>query len=129
MGLLSLAIWAPIAFGVLLLATTDVSWLALAAFVLIGAQSSMINVAVITRFQSAVPAGVRGRVMALVIALATAAAPLGMALGGVVGDLWRSSLPMVFAASGAAIAMLATFSWTSRDFGRFFSREDPVCEA
>lgn len=111
-----------VAGGLLLLATTDVSSLALAAFVLIGAQSSMINVAVITRFQSAVPASVRGRVMALVIAVATAAAPLGMAFGGVVGDLWRSSLPTVFAASAAAIAILATFSWTSAGFSRFFER-------
>lgn len=119
---------AGVAGGVLLLATTDVSWLALAAFVLMGAQSSMINVAVITRFQSAVPASVRGRVMALVIAVATAAAPLGMAFGGVVGDMWRSSLPTVIAASGAAIAILATFGWTSAAFGRFFSREESLAE-
>lgn len=120
---------AGVAIGVLLLATTDVRWLALAAFVLIGAQSSMINVAVITRFQSAVPASLRGRVMALVIAVATAAAPLGMAFGGIVGDMWRSSLPTLFAASGAALAVLATLSWTSAAFGGFFSREESVCEA
>lgn len=59
--------------------------------------------------------------MALVIALSTAAVPLGMAPGGVAGDLWRHSLPLVLAASGTAIGILATIGWTLRDFGRFFS--------
>jgi MFS family permease len=106
-----------VAAGVLLLAATDSTWLALAAFVAIGALSSTINVTVITAFQSAAPANVRGRVMALVIALGTAAVPIGMGLGGVLGDRWRNSLHLVFAASGVAIALLAGLSWAVRGFG------------
>jgi predicted MFS family arabinose efflux permease len=109
-----------VAAGVLLLAATDSTWLALAAFVAIGALSSFINVTVITAFQSAVPADVRGRVMALVIALGTAAVPIGMALGGVLGDRWRNSLQVVFAGSGVAIALLAGLSWAVRGFGSVF---------
>ena len=109
-----------VAAGVLLLAATDATWLALAALVAIGALSSFINVTVITAFQSAVPAGVRGRVMALVIALGTAAVPIGMALGGVLGDRWRNSLHLVFAGSGVAIVLLAGLSCAVRGFGDVF---------
>jgi MFS transporter, DHA3 family, macrolide efflux protein len=111
---------AGVAAGVLILAATASTWFALAAFVAIGAQSSIINVTVISAFQSAVPPEVRGRVLALVIALSTAAVPIGMGLGGVLGDRWRTSLPLVFVASGLAIATLAALSWILRGFGSVF---------
>jgi MFS transporter, DHA3 family, macrolide efflux protein len=113
---------AGVAAGVLLLAATASTWVALAAFIGIGALSSIINVTVLTGFQSAVPPDVRGRVMALVIALSTAAAPLGMGLGGMLGDHWRSSLHLVFAGSGIAIASLAIVSSVLRGFGSVFER-------
>jgi MFS family permease len=109
-----------VAGGVMLLAASASTRVALAAFVAIGALSSIINVTVITAFQSAVPADVRGRVMALVIALSTAAVPIGMGIGGVLGDHWRSSLPLVFAGSGVAIAILAGLSTVLRGFGDVF---------
>jgi predicted MFS family arabinose efflux permease len=109
-----------VAAGVLVLAATASTWFALAAFVAIGAQSSIINVTVISAFQSAVPPDVRGRVLALVIALSTAAVPIGMGLGGVLGDRWRTSLPLVLGGSGLAIAALAGVSWVSRAFGSVF---------
>jgi MFS family permease len=109
-----------IAGCVLLVAATHSAWLALAAFVLVGALSSIVNVTVITAFQTAVPSDVRGRVMSLVIAVSTAAVPIGMGLGGVMGDLWRGSLPVVFAGCGAAIAMLVGFSWRIGGFGDVF---------
>lgn len=88
------------------LAATRVTWLALASFIAIGALSSVINVTVITTFQAAVPTEIRGRVMALIIVLSTAAVPIGMGLGGVMGDLWRGSLPLVFVGCSVAIAIL-----------------------
>lgn len=109
-----------VAAGVLLLAASTSIWVALAAFVAIGALSSIINVTVITAFQSTVPPDVRGRVMALVIALSTAAVPIGMGIGGVLGDRWRNSLPLVFAGSGVAIAVLAGSSSVLPGFGSVF---------
>jgi predicted MFS family arabinose efflux permease len=97
--------------------------LALAAFVAIGALSSIINVTVITAFQSAVPPEVRGRVLALVIALSTAAVPVGMGLGGVLGDRWPRSLELVFAGSSVGIALLAGLSWAVPGFGGVFAGE------
>lgn len=72
---------------------------------------------VVTAFQSAVPTEVRGRVMALVIVVSTAAVPIGMGLGGVMGDLWRGSLPLVFAGCGAAIAILIAVGSRLPGFG------------
>jgi predicted MFS family arabinose efflux permease len=106
-----------IACCVLALAATSEGWVALATFVTIGILSSVINVTVITTFQSAVPTGVRGRVMALVVALSTAAVPIGMGLGGVMGDLWRGSIPLVFSVCGGAIAILIAVSMQMPGFG------------
>lgn len=114
---------AGVAASVLVLAGTASTWLALAAFVAIGGLSSIINVTVITAFQSAVPPDIRGRVMAVVIALSTAAVPIGMGLGGVLGDRWRNSLQVVLAGSGGAIAALVGVSWAVRDFGAVFDRK------
>jgi MFS family permease len=103
-----------IACGVLVLAAANAAWVAFAAFSAIGALSSLINVIVITAFQSAVRSDVRGRVMALVITVSTAAVPLGMGLGGIMGELWGAWLPRVFAGCGLAIAMLIASSWWMR---------------
>lgn len=117
-----------VAAGVMLLAASASPWVALAAFIAIGALSSIINVTVITAFQSAVPPDVRGRVMALVIALSTAAVPIGMGLGGMLGDRWRSSLHLVFAGSGVGIAILAGLSFVLRGFGGVFERFHGECD-
>jgi hypothetical protein len=82
----------------------------------------VVQVTVITAFQSTVAPDVRGRVMALVVALSTAAVPVGMALGGVLGDHWRGSLHLVFAGSGVTIAILAGSSSVVRGFDDAFER-------
>lgn len=76
---------------------------------------------VFTAFQSGVPPTVRGRVMALVVALSTAAVPIGMGLGGVLGDRWRTSLGLVFLVSGVGMAALAGLSCTLRGFADVFA--------
>lgn len=109
-----------IASAVVLLGVSDSSWFALGAFGAIGALSAMINVTVMTAFQSGVPADVRGRVMGLLIALSTAAVPIGMGLGGVMGDHWRSSLRLVLVGCGTTMGLLAGVSWTVRSFDSVF---------
>jgi MFS transporter, DHA3 family, macrolide efflux protein len=99
-----------------LLLSSHVLWLALGAFALIGLLSSVINVIVVTRFQTTVSSEMRGRVMALVVALSSAATPIGMTLGGVLGELWRESLTMVFAGCGGAIILLAAAATRASGF-------------
>jgi MFS family permease len=114
---------AGIGMSVLLLAAARRPEAALASFVAIGALSSAINVGILTTFQARLPSYVRGRVMALVIVLSTAAAPLGMAAGGVMGDLWRESLPAVFAGCGAAIVLLAVAASRVSGFSELLERQ------
>jgi predicted MFS family arabinose efflux permease len=111
---------AGVAVCVLLLSATGSPHVALAAFAGIGVCSSMVNVTVLTAFQSVPPPGVRGRVMALVIALSTASVPLGMAAGGIAGDRWPAALPLVFAGCGVAIAAITAASWSVRGFADVF---------
>lgn len=96
-----------LASSILVLAAARAVWVAGGAFVMIGAMSAVVNLTVVTHFQSTVPNELRGRVMALVIALSTIVVPVGMAAGGLMGDLWRASLPLVYAGCGLSIAALA----------------------
>jgi MFS transporter, DHA3 family, macrolide efflux protein len=113
--------------GSVLLVSTHVLWLALGAFAVIGVLSSMINVIVVTRFQATVPSEMRGRVMALIVSLSTAATPIGMALGGVLGDLWRDALTMVFAGCGGAIILVAAAATRASGFeARLDARDAPA---
>lgn len=106
---------------VMLLAATESAALALVAVLCMGALASIINVTMITAFQSSVPPTVRGRVMALVVALSTAAVPIGMGLGGVLGDRWRASLQLVYLVSAVGMAALAGLSCTLRGFADVFA--------
>jgi MFS transporter, DHA3 family, macrolide efflux protein len=107
-----------VACCVLVLSLARTPALALAAFAGVGAASSIINVTVITALQSAVPNELRGRVMALVVAISTAAAPLGMAVGGLLGDAMRGALPVVFGSCGLALGALAVLTWRLRGVER-----------
>ena len=60
-----------------------------------------------TTLQSAVPAGLRGRAVAVAVALAGAAAPAGLILGGLLGGLARPAVAWIIAACGACIVVLA----------------------
>lgn len=106
-----------IATAMLLLAATRNAWTALGVFAAIGVQSSIITVTVVTTFQRAVAPELRGRVMALVIALSTAAVPLGMGMGGLMGDLWPESLPRVIAGCGVAMVGVAAIGIRGERFG------------
>ena len=105
-----------VAGAIVLLAAVTERQVALTAFAVIGALSSIMNVLVITRFQTATPPQLRGRVMAVVIAAASVAVPLRMALGGIIGDLWRESLRGVFAACGGLMVALSLVCARSKGF-------------
>jgi MFS transporter, DHA3 family, macrolide efflux protein len=94
-------------FAVLVLAHTTHSGIALAAFGTVGVLSSTINVVIVSTFQGQAAPAMRGRVMALVMGLSSAAVPVGMIAGGFIGDAWRESLQLVFSACGTAIGIVA----------------------
>jgi predicted MFS family arabinose efflux permease len=100
---------AVIAGLVLLLARASSPAAALAIFAGIGVVSSVINIAVMTTLQSTASPEIRGRVVSLIVAVSTAAVPLGMAVGGIAGDLWPSSIHWIYAGCGLAIGALAAW--------------------
>lgn len=113
-----------IACCVLALAATSTAWVAVAVCVAIGLLSSIVNVTVVTAFQSAVPAEMRGRVMALVVAVSTAAVPIGLGAGGIMGDLWRDSIALVFVGCAGALAALIAVAARLPGFGDVLNPRD-----
>lgn len=83
---------------------------ALVLFFAVGALTGLVNIIVLTLFQVSTPPALRGRVMSVVIAASGAVAPLGMGLGGILGDLTGHDTPLLYAACGVAIAVLGLFA-------------------
>jgi DHA3 family macrolide efflux protein-like MFS transporter len=84
----------------------------------LGALLGLINVHMITQLQTTTPERLRGRVLGLWTALATALLPLGMALGGFAGDLTGKNIPLVFTCCG-----ILTLAVTAASLGRRSTRE------
>jgi DHA3 family macrolide efflux protein-like MFS transporter len=76
----------------------------------VGAAIGVVNVYLITMAQLSAPPELRGRVMGLVTTLSGGLVPIGMALGGFVGDLLDKNIPLIYSLCGAltVIAVLAT---------------------
>jgi MFS transporter, DHA3 family, macrolide efflux protein len=87
----------------------------------VGVLSGLINVNVLTLFQTRALPEMRGRVMSVVITLATAVAPLGMLLGGILGDATEKNLPLIFAGCGIGAAAVLLAASTSRSFRAFLA--------
>lgn len=100
-------------------------WLALVVFAAMGLSTGVINISVMTLFQVTTPAAMRGRVMGLVIAIAGAATPLGMGLGGLLGDLTGKDLPLLWGLSGGAIALVTLGVSLRPAFREFLAQEIP----
>ena len=78
------------------------------ALLLLGATgilNGFFNILLVTAFQLSTPTEMRGRVMGVVTTVAMAVAPLGMAAGGVLGDLTGKNLPLIYGLCGAMIAL------------------------
>ena len=95
----------PVFFGGL--AFVRVPLPALALVVLGGMTVGIINVFLFTMVQRTTPENMLGRVMGVIQSLSGGLMPLGMALGGVVGDLTNKNVPLVLMVS-ASLALLAT---------------------
>jgi MFS family permease len=107
-----------------LLGVVTSRWLALALLAGAGLASGLINVHVITLFQTATPPELRGRVLSLVIALAGAVTPLGMLVGGVLGDVTGMRLAAIFVGCGAAATATVAVATTRSAFRALLGGED-----
>lgn len=93
--------------GMVALGSITVSILALAVMFVMGLFTGAINVLVLSLIQVATPRELRGRVLALTLALAGGATPLGMLLGGLLGEWTGMNLPVVFGACGIAALVVS----------------------
>jgi MFS family permease len=113
---------APIFSGIgactVALGVTDGPASAAALLAGIGTLSGIANVRVITTLQLSTPAELRGRVLAVTIALASATVPAGLGLGGVVGGLAPSAVATTIAACGAGILVVALSSCVRTPAGK-----------
>lgn len=104
--------WCVLGIGVSTSALAGTTTAPLLAVLLsaLGALSGVLNVRVMTTLQSSVPEELRGRVLAVTVALAGAAVPLGLGLGGLLGSAARPSLAWLIAACGAGIVVAGSFA-------------------
>lgn len=105
------------------LGMTQTPLIALALMFVVGSGTGIINILVMTLFQVATPSEMRGRVMSLVLALSSAAAPLGMALGGFLGDATDKNIPALYVGCGVTIAVLSLLAATRASFREFLKSE------
>jgi DHA3 family macrolide efflux protein-like MFS transporter len=73
---------------------------ALACAMVLGAMLGILNVNVITTIQATTPAEMRGRVLGLNTTFTSALMPLGMAAGGIAGDLTAKNVPLIYLSCG-----------------------------
>jgi predicted MFS family arabinose efflux permease len=101
--------WCVIGIGTSTAALATTRWAPLAAVFLfaLGSLSGILNVKVMTTLQSSVPEELRGRVLAVTVALAGAAVPAGLGLGGLLGGVARPALPWLIACCGVGIVVVA----------------------
>lgn len=97
----------PVFFGSLVFWRTPVP--ALIAVILGGLVTGIINVYLITLMQTATPSEVRGRVMGFLGTLGGGLMPLGMAIGGIVGDLTDKNVPLILGVC-AVLALIVTLA-------------------
>ena len=88
----------------------------------LGVMLGLINVKLITLLQTSTPAELRGRVLGLWNALVNAFIPLGMALGGLAGDLTGKNIPLLFATAGALTLLITGVSLSRRSTRQYLGR-------
>jgi MFS family permease len=97
---------------------------ALALFVAIGALTGMINVLVITLMQIRTPPELRGRALAVLIAITAAATPLGLAAGGIYGEIAGGQVRALYVAAGLAAVALSAGLLSRRPVRAFLGAEN-----
>ena len=115
---------ASVLLGLLGVATSR--YLALTLLTAAGLASGLINVHVITLFQTATPPELRGRVLSLVIALGGAVTPLGMLVGGVLGDVTGMRLAAIFVGCGAAATATVSIATAQSAFRALLGGDGPA---
>ena len=104
-GILTAMLLYPACFSAM--AVVRSPWIAMIVVFAGGVTVGLINVYLATMIQASTPTELRGRVMGLLGTLSGGLVPLGLAVGGVVGDLTGKNVPLVVVAC-CSIALVVT---------------------
>ena len=115
----SAMVLAPLFFGVLGFVSN--AWAALGVAFLGGAALGAINVYLMSMVQMATPDEVRGRVLSVIMTLSSGLMPIGMVLGGVVGDLTGKNVPLIYGVCGGLSLLVASGVFVRRDLREFLT--------
>ena len=96
-------------------------WAALLVAFALGLKTGIIGIYLVTAVQATTPEHLRGRAMGVLTAVTAGVTPLGMALGGFVGDLTGKNIPLIaFTCAGAAF-LLAVVTVPRRSVREFLA--------
>lgn len=110
-----------VSMSISVLSVVSIPMLALALFVVIGICTGVINILVITLFQLGSPLRKRGRIMSLVYTLSSAVSPLGMALGGILGDAADKNLSPIYLGCSISMFIIILIAVSQQSFRRFLA--------
>lgn len=111
-------------YGVLGFVKVPVIALGLAFFG--GFMSGFIAVNISVTLQLTTPTEIRGRVTALLATLVGSLMPIGMGLGGYIGDLLDKNIPLIYASCGAIMAILTTIAAMNKDFRDYLAYDREI---
>ncbi|HWM94126.1 MAG TPA: MFS transporter [Thermoanaerobaculia bacterium] len=110
---------APAFFGALGLVRSP--FVALGGTFLIGLALGIINVYFMSMLQMAAPTELRGRVLSVVFTLSGALMPVGMLLGGVLGDLTGKNVPLVYGVCSICGVLVVLVGMVRRELREFLA--------
>ncbi|HEY0558053.1 MAG TPA: MFS transporter, partial [Thermoanaerobaculia bacterium] len=119
--LVALLVLGPVLLGAI--GFIHIPLLAVACSFLSGMAFGMVNIYLLTLLQAATPPELRGRVLGLLGTLGGGLMPIGLALGGWLGDLTHHDIPLLFGGS-AALSALVTLALATRKECRAFLAQD-----
>ncbi|NOX37606.1 MAG: MFS transporter [Calditrichaeota bacterium] len=110
----------PIALGLFIVPSLAVIFACLS-----GMMGGFIFVNIISILQQVIATEMRGRVFGLLNTFSASIAPLGMGVGGIVGDLTGKNIPLVFIACGTIIIFIILMVAMRRSFRQFLAFDQP----
>ena len=111
-------------YGILGLMTIPLA--ALALVFLGGFTSGYVSVNIAVTLQITTPSEIRGRVMALLATLVGSLMPIGMGLGGYIGDLLDKNIPLIFGSCGVIMAILTIIAAMNKKFRDYLAYDREI---
>jgi MFS family permease len=91
-----------------------------------GFMNGYIAVNIAVTLQLTTPTEIRGRVMAVLATLIGSLTPIGMGVGGYLGDLLDKNIPLIYGSCSAIMAILTILAAMNKDFRDYLASDQEV---